>query len=116
MIQRIVVGVDEGEGSHRALQWAASRAHELDAEVIAVLGISPAGEFMMTIPPLSPDLIKDVRETFERDWCQPLRDAAVRYRSILVEEEPAHALLDVAEREHADMLVLGAQNHHGLKD
>ena len=42
--------------------------------------------------------------------------ARVPYRSYVVEESAAHALVHVAEREHADLLVLGAHGHGSFTD
>jgi nucleotide-binding universal stress UspA family protein len=116
MIQTIVVGVDGTEGSRRALEWAAGRADELHAEVVAVFAVPPASEFVMSIPPLPADAARSLRSHFENAWCRPLRDAGVPYRSYVVEQSAAHALVHFAEREHADLVVLGAHGHGGIAD
>jgi|SoiMethySBSTD1v2_1073268.scaffolds.fasta_scaffold27028_6 nucleotide-binding universal stress UspA family protein len=116
MIQTIVVGVDGTEGSRRALEWTAQRATELHANVIAVFAMPPASEFVMSIPPLPAEAVHDLRSHFEQHWCQPLRDAGVAYRSYVVEESAAHALVRLAQREHADLVVLGAHGHGSFTD
>ena len=116
MIRTIVVGVDGTEGSHRALEWTAERATELDADVVAVFAMPATSEFVMSIPPLPAEAVHGLRSHFETDWCKPLRDAGVRYRSYVIEQSPAHALVHFAEREHADLLVLGAHGHGSLTD
>src|SRR4051794_26616803 len=116
MIQTIVVGVDGTEGSHRALEWTAHRATELGAKVIAVFAMPPASEFVMSIPPLPAEAVHDLRSHFELHWCQPLRDAGVPYRGYVIEASPAHALVQLAEREHADLLVVGAHGHGSFTD
>jgi nucleotide-binding universal stress UspA family protein len=116
MIQTIVVGVDGTDGSHRALEWTAQRATELHADVVAVFAMPPASEFVMSVPPLPANAVHDLRSQFQAHWCQPLRDAGVSYRSYVVEQSPAHALVNFAEREHADLLVLGAHGHGSLTD
>src|SRR4051812_23130340 len=114
MIQRILVGVDGGDGSQRALRWASQRAVELDAEVVAVFVVRPLTEFLISIPPLPPETLPRLRETLEHEWCKPLREAGVRYQSLVVEGDPAQRLVESADHEHADMLVLGAQNAGGI--
>lgn len=114
MIHKIVVGADGSEGSHRAIAWAGGRAIELDAEVVAVLVLRPFGEFVMDIPPLPGHVLPGLRDTLERIWCKPLRDQGAKYRSLVVEDDPAGGLLKVAEQERADMLVLGAQGNGGV--
>jgi nucleotide-binding universal stress UspA family protein len=116
MIKTIVVGVDGTEGSHRALEWTTERATELHAEVVAVFAMPPASEFVMSIPPLPSEAVHDLRRHFEEHWCRPLRDAGVSYRSYVVEESAAHALVRFAAREDADLVVLGAHGHGGFAD
>jgi nucleotide-binding universal stress UspA family protein len=116
MIETIVVGVDGTEGSRRALEWTAQRALERHADVVAVFAMPPASEFVMSIPPLPAEAVHDMRVHFEHDWCRPLRDAGVPYRSYVVEQSAAHALVRIAEREHADLVVLGAHGHGGFAD
>jgi nucleotide-binding universal stress UspA family protein len=114
MIGKIVVGADGSAGSQRAIEWAGGRALELGSEVVAVLAVRPFGEFVMEVPPLPGNVIPDLREALEQIWCKPLRDQGVKYRSLVVEDDPASGLLEAADREHADMLVLGAQGHGGV--
>ncbi len=116
MIKRIVVGTDGTDGSRDALRWAAEQAHELGAETVAVFAVRPTTEFLMALPPMSNDYLDRARDALEDTWCRPLREAQVPYRALIVEDEPAHALLEVAEREGADMIVLGANSHGNLAD
>jgi nucleotide-binding universal stress UspA family protein len=78
--------------------------------------MSPAAEFVMSLPPLPADAVRDLRHHFEEQWCRPLRDAGVPYRSAVVEESAAHALVHIAAREHADLVVLGGHGHGGFAD
>jgi nucleotide-binding universal stress UspA family protein len=114
MIAKIVVGADGSAGSHAAIEWAGARATELGAEVVAVLVVRPLGEFILELPPLPGHVISGLHDALERTWCKPLRDAGVKYRSVVVEDDPANGLLKAVEQEHADMLVLGAQGHGGV--
>lgn len=114
MISKIVVGADGSAGSHGAIEWAGTRAAELGAEVLAVLVVRPFGEFILELPPLPGHVVSDLHDALERSWCKPLRDAGVKYRSVVVEDDPANGLLKAADEEHADMLVLGAQGHGGV--
>ena len=114
MISTIVVGVNEDRSD--AVRWAGERASELGARVVAVFAVRPITEFVLTIPPLSPQLVPRVAEMLEREWCEPLRAAGVSYRSYVVEDDPANGLVAAAEREHADMLVLGARSRGNIAD
>jgi nucleotide-binding universal stress UspA family protein len=114
VIRKIVVGVDGTDGSNRALEWAASRAAELEAEVVAVLVVRPLGEFVMELPPLPGDVMRKLHQTLDRTWSRPLDDAGVKHRGLVIEDDPARGLVGAADREHADLLVLGANGHGGM--
>src|SRR5690242_55486 len=111
MIHTIVVGADGSPGSRRAIDWAGGRAHELGCEVVAVLVVRPFGEFVMDVPPLPGHVLDSRREALRNLWCKPLRDAGVKYRTFVMEDDPVSGLLEAAERAHADLLVLGAHDH-----
>ena len=81
-----------------------------------MFAVRPITEFVLTVPPFSPQLVPRVAEMLEREWCEPLRAAGVSSRSYVVEDDPANGLVAAAEREHADMLVLGARSRGGIAD
>jgi nucleotide-binding universal stress UspA family protein len=114
MIRKLVVGADGSRASQHAIEWAADRAGESGAEVVAVLAVRPMGEFVMDVPPLPGHVVERRGALLEGIWCKPLRDGGVPYRTVVVEADPARGLLEVARREHADLLVVGAQGHGGL--
>ena len=117
MIRTIVVGVDGSRGSTHALEWAAGRAQELDAEVVAVYGVRALAEFVMSVPPFDQtSMIDDLGRALDNEWSAPLRHAGVKYRTELIEADPVNAILGVAEGSAADMIVLGAQGHGGIVD
>jgi nucleotide-binding universal stress UspA family protein len=116
MFHKIVVGVDGTEGARRAVQWSAEQARDSDAEVVAVMAIRPMGEFAMSVPPLSMDTLRGVREVFRSDWCAPLREAGVPHRTEVVQDDPVHGLCAVVERERPDVLVVGAHDRGGVAD
>ena len=81
-----------------------------------MFAMPPASEFVMSIPPLPADAVRDLRTHFEHDWCRALRDAGISYRSYVVEESPTHALVRFAERVEADLFLNGAHGHGGFAD
>src|SRR5262249_61652930 len=109
-------GGDGAEGPRRARAGAGGREQRLQAEVLGGAAVRRAADFVMSFPPLPAEAIHDLRRHFEEYWCRPLRDAGVPYRSYAVEESAAHALVRLAEREHADLIVLGAHGHGGFAD
>jgi nucleotide-binding universal stress UspA family protein len=53
----------------------------------------------------------------EQDCARPLKDAAVRYRTVLVEADSVDdGLLKLAAKEDAALIVLGMSGHRDLKD
>ena len=114
-IKRIVVGVDGSDHSADALQWVIRLAHDLKVEVIAVYAIpAPSSlEFVdvygaWIVPPeLFPEWRAERKRAFEEDWCKPLHDAGVAYRTVLEDGRPASVIAAVADREDADLIVVG---------
>jgi len=111
---RIVIGLDGSAGSAHALLWAIDLAKRLHAEIVAVhieslptyipasLGIVPPTE--------TPEQRADLHEAFANEWCLPLYKSGVRFRAILEEGTSAGtALIEVALREGADMIVVGSR-------
>lgn len=119
--RRIVVGVDGSEGSYRALNWCVDLANDLDAEIIAVhsfespIYMAAAGG----IPFVYDDgqWRNDIKEAFEKEWCGPLRGATgVKFRTELIDGNPAHGLMSIADGEDADMIVVGARGRGGFTE
>jgi nucleotide-binding universal stress UspA family protein len=116
LFRLVLVGVDGSDGANRALRWAARLAQATDAEVIAAHVLTYNREF---VSDLTLDTLRTWRRDLERDlagrWTEPLRDAAVRHRTVLTEaDSPAGGLVQVAEREGVDLLVVGAKGHGNL--
>jgi nucleotide-binding universal stress UspA family protein len=112
----VVVGVDGSDDARRALEWTALLAAATDAEVVAAHVLTYDREFERD---LTLDTMRTWRRELERDlrnaWTEPLRAIPVRSRCVLVEaSSPTDGLLDVARREHADLLVVGARGHGTL--
>lgn len=112
---RVVVGVEDGEGSGTAVQFAFREAHARRCRLVAVHAWSvPVGN------PGPPGLSGYALRALDRAPAQVLADAlgdsAQRYGDVPVSSEvvegPARqALLDAAS--DADLLVVGARRRHG---
>ncbi len=103
---RIVVGVDGSHPATAALSWAADLARDLDAEVIAVHALGTR----------VPARIAERARTFiEGDGTRALRDADVRYHAHVEDRDPRAALLYAAERDDADLIVVGARGKGPLQ-
>jgi nucleotide-binding universal stress UspA family protein len=126
-MKRIVVGVDGSEGAARALRWAIGLAKEDGAEIIAVYALGPLEDLARgTTSAVSAGLgisqsrfsswRNDLRQELEQDWCAPLRAAGLPYRAHLEGASASGALMAVADREDADLIVVGAHGHGGCED
>ena len=121
-IGRIVVGVDGSAHSEAALHWAARMAKGMGSEVVAVFGIAPpmyidAG-YMAPMPPpqLDPEWRTEIKKKFEEQWCKPLQDANIRYRTIMEDGRPASVIAKVADSVDADIVVLGRRGRGGVAE
>ena len=49
----------------------------------------------------------ELNETFERKWCAAVLTSGIRHRLMMSSGPPVLALLDIADRERADLIVVG---------
>lgn len=117
---KMLVGVDGSEPSARAVQWCATHAPALEAEVVAVYVVEtivcPPDPFgYAAMPPPEPDL-DEIHKRIEADWCASLTAATVPFRVVLERGPAAHALIDAANREGADLVVVGRRGRGGFAE
>jgi len=82
----------------------------MGAEVVAVyaLDIPVALPDPYTMPLYLDDKVRrGIESDFVNKWCRPLKTAGVRYRAILQDGRPASVIMDVADKEKADLIVVG---------
>ena len=118
-IKRIVVATDGSEPAQRAVAWSAELATSLNAEITAVHAIGrtyhPAQmASAMYVPDDYEAMLKEVNETLMTQWCQPLRDAHVRFHCLVRDGAPAEMILLTALDEHADLIVMATHGSGGL--
>jgi nucleotide-binding universal stress UspA family protein len=112
----ILVGVDGSDGSMGALEWAAAVAAKTDADVIAAHILTYDREFsrdltLDTMRPWRRELERDLRTT----WTEPLRSANVQHICVVFEADScARGLVELANRNRADLVVVGANGHGHL--
>jgi nucleotide-binding universal stress UspA family protein len=118
-IRRIAIGVDGSESSAAALKWAIRLAKAMGSQVIAVYAIDipvyfPEPEELPFV--LDQDWRAGMKSEFEDKWCKPLKVAGVRYRAVMEDGRAATVITDVAEREKADVIVVGRRGRGGVAE
>ncbi|MBI4261754.1 MAG: universal stress protein [Actinobacteria bacterium] len=125
-IRRIVVGIDGSEGSLEAVRWTADLASGLGAEVVAVHAFELPSPVQAVYPtslyagerwePAVREYRTEVEDLVRTEWAAPLAHAGVSHRTLVVEGPTPTALLQVARREHADMIVVGTRGRGGFAE
>jgi nucleotide-binding universal stress UspA family protein len=116
MYSKIVVGTDGSETAAEAVRQAADLARAFGAELIIVNGAKTAVASYSLQAGLPAD-VEGIRDAGE----QILRGAAetigpdVKVRTVMREGDPAEAILDQAEDDGADLIVVGNRGMRGAK-
>src|SRR5260370_31763574 len=115
-IRRIAIGVDGSESSAAAIKWAIRLAKATGSQAIAVYAIDipvyfPEPEELPFV--LDDDWRAGMKSEFEDKWCKPLKVAGVRYRTVMEDGRAASVIADVADREKADVIVVGRRGRGG---
>jgi nucleotide-binding universal stress UspA family protein len=118
VLRRLLVGVDGSDGSRRAVEWASLVARATGASVLAVHVLTYNQEFLRDLSLASlRTWRRELEHEFKTRWVEPLTQAEITFRTELVEgDAPAQCLLEVADREHADLVVVGAHGHGNLSE
>jgi nucleotide-binding universal stress UspA family protein len=106
-MKRIVLGIDGSHGAQVATQRCAALAKEVGAQVVAVHAVSPS----IVTPGRA-----DVEHRLQGDWCRPLVEQGVDTRTIVIDAQPAGALLSIADDCDADLIVVGRRGIGGFEE
>ena len=103
-MKHILVGADGSTGAANALRWASQLASLHGAEVIVMTGFEPVDS------ELRPGRLETLVARQERElasWSEAAHLDDVPVRTIVEHGDPRPGILAVAEREHADLIVIG---------
>lgn len=109
----IVVGYDGSDGAQAALALALDTARALDDRVVVAFGFRDplvGGE--------NADLIAALQEIGRARLAEAAaraREAGIEVEQVVVAEDPAHALTDLAGRRQARLIVVGTRGEHPLR-
>jgi nucleotide-binding universal stress UspA family protein len=122
MFSSIVVGTDGSETARKAVQQATDLAKQVGAAVSLVSAYEPVPN--QRLREESRDVPKDMewmvnaREDVEatlKEASEEVEGAGVKVDTFAREGDAADAILDVAEEQHADLIVVGNKGMTGAK-
>lgn len=116
-LERIAVGVDGSDNSVAAVEWAAGLAAATGADVVAVHALGLLDRLDPGAEPVPTAAHRDeIRARFESDWTGALDEAGVRCRRLVRDGPPVAVLLEVAEEEGVDVIVVGSRGLGGYPE
>jgi nucleotide-binding universal stress UspA family protein len=119
MYESIVVGTDGSETSKRAVAEATRLAEAMGSTVHVVSAFEPLRGARIVGAPEGAAKVWAVRPDAQVESIVQQAVAAIRMRDVKVEShavtaDPADALLEVADEQNADLIVVGNQGMHGV--
>jgi nucleotide-binding universal stress UspA family protein len=117
MLERILAGVDGSNGAQHALRWAADLAATNGAHVYVVHVVSSA--WLVELGALQLDskpVIQRAHANVVGKWTDALRESGIDYSTSVLTGNASTEILESVGKCHADLVVLGASRHSGLRD
>ncbi len=117
-IQRILCPVDFSETSQRALAYALGLAQAAGAELIVVHALEEAPLFAAYAGPQAGSILAEAENAARRELAELVADAtlpAARLRTEILRGKIPQAILEYAEQQQADLIVMGTHGRSGLE-
>jgi len=109
-IRKVLVPVDGSPGSERSMAWADLVASTVNAELIVVVAFNPPSAIrrrgILETEHLRIEMERDATE-LATEATQLFLDRGRQARALVVVGDPAEAILEAAESESADLIVMG---------
>ncbi len=113
-MKRIVLGYDDSPEAGRALEKTAELAKALGASVV-VTSVAPVMQFSgRGIGPYDPADPPELHRTLARDATAVLTEQGIDAKAITGLGQPGEAIVELADRQKADLIVLGMSHHRHL--
>ncbi|MGZ8600284.1 MAG: AarF/UbiB family protein [Actinomycetota bacterium] len=113
-VERVMVATDRSETADRAVRWAAAFANRYDAELLLLQVVLPSNPGAT-----EGGLAEATRSTFAaeelKQFAEELAGSRGRAR-VVMDDDPARAILDVAHESDVDTLVVGNAGMSGRKE
>ncbi|MGZ8637106.1 MAG: AarF/UbiB family protein [Actinomycetota bacterium] len=113
-VERVMVATDRSETADRAVRWAAAFANRYDAELLLLQVVLPSNPGAT-----EGGLAEATRSTFAAEELKQFAEelAGPRGRArVVMDDDPARAILDVAHESDVDTLVVGNAGMSGRKE
>jgi nucleotide-binding universal stress UspA family protein len=118
-VERILVPLDFSEQAAGVLEWAAHLAAQHGSRVLLLHAYHLPVEFQQLEGAyLPPDFWSNVKSEAEESlgrYAQQLQARGLQVEAIVREGYPASVIVDEAQSQRADLIVIGTHGHSGLK-
>lgn len=128
MIEKILVALDGSDPADNALDCALDLADRYSAAVTLLTVVRPIVVPRISqaaVPPLSPKVKERYKQGLKTGHRKVLSDALQKARDVkpdldistkLVEGRPSQKIVEVAQREDFDMIIMGSRGLGGIKE
>jgi nucleotide-binding universal stress UspA family protein len=116
-MKKIIVGDDGSEFADKALEKAIEFAKKDNMEVVVIYAIDdfcPIGVTELDCNIVREIQMKEAKNVVDRAL-KKIKDAGVSGRDITEVGRPADVLIESAEKENAEMIVVASHGKHGIK-
>jgi nucleotide-binding universal stress UspA family protein len=109
-VEKILVPVDGSPGSEKGLAYASLLASMTKAELVVVVAFDPPltvrRRGILQAQHVKSEMEEDAKE-LAKEAAQLLTDRGHNARAVVVRGDPVEAILEIAESDQADMIVMG---------
>ncbi|MEL9990390.1 MAG: universal stress protein [Thermoproteus sp.] len=118
MFKRILVAYDGSQHAKRALEVAIDMAKRYGAKIYVVEVVDTATILGLSMGPVPPDVLDSIREKAKADLAEAkakVQSEGVEVETVMLEGDPAGAIVDYSERIGADIIVTGSRGLSTIK-